>query len=160
MTSFYSIFASKCCDTESLSDVCSRWHLEFIFNGPALVAEIASVSRSLDILIKSFTVTWKVNIEFPMQICRQSADTRHGNEKIWCESSLIISTSWTETERRDEERRGEGQWPTACAGPGHWGGGPRQCLMRWEANSEAASYMNQPDVIQKLRWLYINHSVL
>ena len=103
LTLFYFNFASKCCDIESLSGVCSRWHLDFISNGPALVrvGEV-SIEWFLEPDEVFFTVTWKVNIEFPMQICRQRADTRHGNEKIWCESSLIISTSWTETRERGE----------------------------------------------------------
>ena len=103
LTLFYFNFASKCCDIESLSGVCSRWHLDFISKEPALVwVREVSIEWFLEPDEVFFTVTWKVNIEFPMQICRQRADTRHGNEKIWCESSLIISTSWTETRERGE----------------------------------------------------------
>ena len=52
-----------------------------------------------------------------MQICRQRTDTRHGNEKIWCESSLIISTSWTEPSA--------GAMTGGPAQPAHW---PGHCL--------------------------------
>ena len=87
--------------------------LKLYFKWTSINKSGRDIERLMELDEDFFTVTLKVkvNIEFPMQICRQRVDTRHGNEKIWCESSLIISTSWTET--RDGERdRGE-QWPAS-----------------------------------------------
>ena len=102
-----------------------------------------------------FTVTLKVkvNIEFPMQICRQRVDTRHGNEKIWCESSLIISTSWTETRdgEREREREGGNDRPVSAGWGGAW---PLGSATAYSESAEA-KFVNAVIIKKLYCWFFV-----
>ena len=58
--------------------------LKLYFKWTSINKSGRDIERLMELDEDFFTVTLKVkvNIEFPMQICRQRVDTRHGNEKI------------------------------------------------------------------------------